>query len=124
MAYLEINGLAKHYTDYTLGPVNLQLDRGCAAALIGANGAGKSTLFRCLVGSVRRDHGTVSVAGQQVDDQHVSWRQQLGYIGDFSPFFNDWSGHKNLRVRAQFYPAWKTQKAQAIAERLQLDLNK
>lgn len=124
MAYLDINGLAKHYTGYALGPVNLQLDCGCAAALIGANGAGKSTLFRCLVGSVRRDGGTVSVAGQQTDEQHVLWRQQLGYIGDFTPFFNDWTGHKNLRIRSQFYPAWQSHKAESIAERLQLDLNK
>ncbi len=124
MAYLELEGLGRHYKDYALGPVDLQLERGCAAALIGANGAGKSTLFRCIVGSVRRDQGEIRIDGKPADDKHVRWRQQLGYIGDFTPFFNDWSGSKNLVLRAPFFPGWNQNKAEAMAQRLQLNLGK
>jgi ABC-2 type transport system ATP-binding protein len=49
---LEIEQLTKNYRDFSLGPVNLTVEAGCALGLVGANGAGKTTLFRCLMGTV------------------------------------------------------------------------
>ena len=43
--------------------VSLELPRGAVIGLVGPNGAGKSTLLGSLLGFVRLDSGSVSVAG-------------------------------------------------------------
>ena len=46
MNALELQGLTKHYKDFTLGPLDLTLPGGTICGLIGENGAGKSTTIR------------------------------------------------------------------------------
>ena len=52
MNALELHGLEKHYPDFTLGPIDLELPGGTVCGLIGENGAGKSTLSQALIGLV------------------------------------------------------------------------
>src|SRR5829696_7075111 len=47
--------------DFTLGPVDLQIDWGDRVAITGANGSGKSTLLAALLGRVPLDEGSVSL---------------------------------------------------------------
>ena len=50
-----------------LDGVNLTIDEGRFAGLIGSNGAGKTTLLRVVLGLLRPDSGTVTVAGRPLD---------------------------------------------------------
>lgn len=47
--------------DFTLGPVNLQLNGGERIGITGPNGAGKSTLLRLLLGTQEPDEGDASM---------------------------------------------------------------
>jgi ATPase subunit of ABC transporter with duplicated ATPase domains len=47
--------------DFTLGPVNLQIDWAEKVAITGANGSGKTTLLAALLGRVPLDEGTASL---------------------------------------------------------------
>ena len=47
--------------DFTLGPVNLQLNGGERIGITGPNGAGKSTLLRLLLGTQQPDDGVASM---------------------------------------------------------------
>ncbi|WP_458107307.1 ATP-binding cassette domain-containing protein [Arthrobacter sp. R3-55] len=47
--------------DFTLGPVNLQLNGGERIGITGPNGAGKSTLLRLLLGTQTPDDGDASM---------------------------------------------------------------
>jgi ATPase subunit of ABC transporter with duplicated ATPase domains len=57
--------------DFTLGPVNLQLNAGERIGITGPNGAGKSTLLRLLLGGLEPDSGSAvmgaSVAIGEID---------------------------------------------------------
>ena len=57
--------------NFTLGPVNLQLNAGERIGITGPNGAGKSTLLRLLLGSLEPDAGSsamgASVAIGEID---------------------------------------------------------
>ena len=121
---LEINQLTKNYGDFSLGPVNLSVEAGCALGLVGANGAGKTTLFRSLMGTVRNDSGDFLLNNRQAMFANGQWKQHIGYVGDYSPFFDTWTGHKNLATLANYYPDWSQQKATEYARRLNLDLHK
>ena len=50
-------GLVVRRDDFTLGPIDLQIDHGERVAITGANGSGKSTLLGALLGSVPADEG-------------------------------------------------------------------
>ena len=67
MNALELHGLEKHYPDFTLGPIDLELPGGTVCGLIGENGAGKSTLVRCINLLERPTKGEIIVDGQRLD---------------------------------------------------------
>jgi len=121
---LEIEQLTKNYRDFSLGPVNLTVEAGCALSLVGANGAGKTTLFRCLMGTVRNDDGKVIVAGNLATADKGGWKEHIGYVGDYAAFFDSWTGEKTLMNLGRFYPDWSMATAYDLARRLRLDLGK
>jgi len=92
--------------------------------LIGANGAGKTTLFRCIMGTLGHTGGQVSVEEGESHWNSKEWKQLVGYVGDYRPLFEHWSGARNLRSISAFYENWSEQKTHRIASRLDLDLSR
>jgi len=123
MAVLELTNLCKKFGRFALGPVDLTLEPGTANGLIGANGAGKTTLFRCIMGTVRRSQGIVRVEGAVADDSDGHWKEKIGYVGDYTPLFDRWSGGDNLQAVAACYDSWSDETVQRLASRLDLDLD-
>ena len=63
---------------HALRGVQLDVRTGEVHALVGENGAGKSTLINILAGAVRRDAGTISFAGDEIDFRSPAESQHLG----------------------------------------------
>lgn len=124
MAKLEIAGLRKTYEDFTLGPLDLQLEAGTVHGLVGPNGAGKSTLFRCIMGTVRAIQGEIRIDGEPADHATGAWKQSIGYIGDYEALIEHWSGARNLSVLSGFYDNWSDASVGELASRLDLDLDR
>ena len=121
---LEITNLRKRYDGFALGPIDLTLEAGTVHGLIGPNGAGKTTLYRSIMGTVRRDQGLVKVADRTADASSGEWKQKIGYVGDYTPLIEHWSGARNLAAFAAFYDAWSAESAESLASRLELDLSR
>ena len=67
-ALLEMRGISKSFPGVkALDSVNLTVRPGTVHALMGENGAGKSTLMKCLFGIYRRDEGTITLDGREVE---------------------------------------------------------
>ena len=60
---LEINGLVKHYGDFTLN-CTMQVEPGRITGLVGENGAGKSTTFKAALGLITYDEGNITLMGK------------------------------------------------------------
>ncbi|WP_420003653.1 ABC transporter ATP-binding protein [Arenibacterium sp. LLYu02] len=60
-----------------LNGLNLTLEKGDFATIIGSNGAGKSTLLNAISGALMLDEGTVEIAGQDVTRVPVHKRANL-----------------------------------------------
>lgn len=62
---IAVERLSVHYGDVAaLDNVSFTLDRAQVCGLIGVNGSGKSTLFKCLMGLVTAQQGSLSLFGQ------------------------------------------------------------
>ena len=120
---LELTDLCKKYDEFSLGPIDLHLEPGTVHGLIGPNGAGKTTLFRCVMGTVCRDRGLIKVKGGVAGEDSGSWKQHIGYVGDYTPLFEHWSGEKNLKAFSAYYAMWSEETVRTLASRLDLNLS-
>lgn len=72
---LEIRGLTKHYSDFTLQDLNLELPYGCIMGLMGENGAGKSTTIKAALNLIHRDGGTIRMFGEDIGEDNSRLRR-------------------------------------------------
>jgi ABC-2 type transport system ATP-binding protein len=54
---LEIRGLRKSFTAFTLGPLDLTVPHGAIYGFVGPNGAGKTTTIDLIFGMGAKDAG-------------------------------------------------------------------
>ena len=116
--------VVKTYPDFQLGPLNIDLDPGVVLGYIGPNGSGKTTTMHCLTGLVKADRGGMTIFGKATHPNKPDWKYDIGYVGDNHQFYERWSGEKNLRFISRFYPNWSDSRAQELARRFRLPLQK
>jgi phospholipid/cholesterol/gamma-HCH transport system ATP-binding protein len=81
---------------------NLRMDfpRGKLIAVMGGSGCGKTTVLRLIGGQIRAQQGTVSVAGQVVNeldtDALYKLRRKMGMLFQFGALFTDLSVFDNV----------------------------
>ena len=80
MNALEIRNLTKDYGAFRLQNLNLTLPSGCILGLIGENGAGKSTLMKVLTGIYKKDSGTITYEGKEVEFHNTREAQDAGVV--------------------------------------------
>lgn len=118
----KITELTKSFTEFQLGPINLELKPGMVMGYIGPNGSGKTTTMHCMVGLVKPDAGEVEIFGKQNGPNNPEWKFDIGYVGDKHVFYENWSGQKNLEFLRQFYPDWDNQFADELIKRFELPI--
>jgi phospholipid/cholesterol/gamma-HCH transport system ATP-binding protein len=81
---------------------NLRMDfpRGKLVAVMGGSGCGKTTVLRLIGGQIRAQKGTVSVAGQVVNeldtDELYKLRRKMGMLFQFGALFTDLTVFDNV----------------------------
>ncbi len=120
----QLTGLTKNFSDFRLGPLNLNLEPGKVLGYVGPNGSGKTTTMHCLVGLIKADSGQAEIFGKENNPNKVDWKFNIGYVGDKHVFYENWSGEKNLKFISQFYPDWSDKMAQSLIKRFELPIEK
>ena len=81
MALLDVTGLDLRYGRiHAVRGLDLVVDEGRIAAVLGANGAGKSSLLRALIGAERIAGGRVGFAGEDITRLPPSARVARGMV--------------------------------------------
>jgi ABC-2 type transport system ATP-binding protein len=119
-----LSGLTKRFPGFSLGPLDLVLDPGTVVALVGPNGAGKTTTLNCMAGLIIPDEGSAEVFGAPVQPSRTEYRGNVGYVAEHSGFFRGWTSRRNLDFLAELQPDWSIDRANRLAERLALPLEK
>lgn len=103
---VDIRGLTKHYSGFSLQDVNLTIASGTITGLVGANGAGKSTTLKLILNLIRRDAGNISIFGMDNITQEKNVKARIGVVFD-EPCFHDLLTPRHIgRYMAGLYPAW------------------
>lgn len=94
---LSLSGIEKSFADnHVLRGIDLDVRKGDSLALIGTSGCGKSLLFKCILGLVWPDSGTVAVNGR--DRNSLSNRERRDFERRCSVLFQYGGLFDSLRV--------------------------
>jgi ABC-2 type transport system ATP-binding protein len=81
--------------------VDIVVRAGEAYGLVGPDGAGKTTTLRLLVGALRPDAGSVTIAGADLAARPDDARASIGYLAQRFSLYGDLTVLENLRFFAQ-----------------------
>ncbi|MEO1625982.1 MAG: cyclic peptide export ABC transporter [Bacteroidota bacterium] len=75
---------------FTLGPVNLTIEKGETLFVVGENGSGKSTFMMLLSGLIRPDSGRITINGQDISAKQMThYRDLFSYICTDAHLFSE-----------------------------------
>jgi len=119
-----IEGLVKSWDEFTLGPIDLDLETGVVLAFVGPNGSGKTTTLNCIAGLVKPEQGVARVFGRDVSALDVGWKSDVGYVGERQGFYLGMTVEQNLGFLGSFHPRWSQERAGDLCRRFRLDAGK
>jgi ABC-2 type transport system ATP-binding protein len=104
MMILSARDLAKSFgPTAAVNGLDLEVEEGAVAGLIGPDGAGKSTLLRLFIGLLRPTRGTVTIAGLDVAAHGERIKDFIGYMPQHFSLYGDLTVAENLKFFADLY---------------------
>ena len=119
---IEIQGLCKHYKDFTLDHIDLTVPEGQIVGLIGENGAGKTTTLKALLGVIRPDGGAIRLLGGDPGDPAI--RSQVGVVFEDSYFYGGLCARQIDRIMAGIHATWDSTLFHGYCRRFDLEEGK
>lgn len=122
---IQLQGLTKQYANGR-GIFDLSFDvaPGELFGYLGPNGAGKSTTIKTLLGFLSPESGAASINGLDVRTQSVAVRGQVGYLPSDLFLYDSMTGLEQVRLSLQARGLADLGRAKAIAQRLEVDLDR
>jgi ABC-2 type transport system ATP-binding protein len=105
-AAIEIRGLKKSFSSFTLGPIDMTVPEGAIYGLVGPNGAGKTTAIDLLFGMGAKDAGQITVLGLDHLRDEVAMKQQVGYVSPDLTYSPWGKVGRVIQFVKGFYPTW------------------
>ncbi len=115
-----LSGITKHYPDFMLRDITLQLPEGQVMGLVGANGAGKTTLLRLLTGLAAADAGVVKVLGHRLPEAQVAAKRDIGFASEDMRLYKGQSLRWHMDLVSRIYPGWDATYAEVLVKRFDL----
>lgn len=103
---ISLEGVEKTYGNFTLGPVDLEIEPGYVVAVVGPNGSGKSTLFRMLMNLARPDAGKIRLFSGEYPEDEVTIKRRIGYVPEAAVGHDEMTARSLGRFVSYWYPTW------------------
>ena len=101
---IKTRGLQRHFaTVHAVNHLDLEIASGEVVGLLGHNGAGKTTTIRLLAGLLKRDGGSVRVAGFDPAVDGVEVRRRVGVSTETPAFDDRLTAREGLRLFAAMH---------------------
>ena len=105
---LELKDVNKAYPNakFQLKDVSFSIPYGSIVGFIGENGAGKTTTMGTIIGTLKKDSGTIRVFGENIEENRIAIKEEIGVVFDEINF----SDHLNItqlsNVLRNVYKNW------------------
>jgi phospholipid/cholesterol/gamma-HCH transport system ATP-binding protein len=101
MGLIEVQNLSKSFNGLqVLKDVNLVVEKGSTAVILGKSGVGKSVLLKTIIGLIPPDTGSVRIDGQEVVGMNRktldALRRQMGYLFQGAALYDSMTVRENL----------------------------
>lgn len=101
---IEIKGLNKSFGDIrAVNDLSFRVKKGELFAFLGVNGAGKSTTISIMCAQRRKDSGTVTINGRDIEKDPDGIKKDIGVVFQESILDERLSVKDNLKTRAALY---------------------
>lgn len=114
---IKIEGLKKTFKDVVaVDDISFNVRQGELFAFLGVNGAGKSTTINIISGILKKDAGTVTVCGHDLDREADKIKSEIGIVFQNSVLDKKMTGYDNLKSRANLYGIYGKEFKARLAE--------
>lgn len=113
---IEVRNLTKHYEDFTLDNISLEIPAGCITGIFGPSGAGKTTLIKLIANQTPPSGGSVRLFGLSYADREREIKNRIGYLAQEPSFYWSKSVRWTARFVSRFYPRWDRTRFQRLLE--------
>lgn len=105
---LKVEQLNKQYRDsaFALKDVSFSVPYGSIVGFIGENGAGKSTTMGSILGTLRKDTGSIQVFGEEMDPDNKNMKENIGVVFDDIHLSGGLTVNKLGKVFQNIYQQW------------------
>ena len=97
--------------------INISVNQGEIAGLLGPNGVGKSTIFNLITGLIKPSYGSIKIDSKTVNEYPIYLRSKkfkIGYVPQYGGFFHDLTLIENLKAISEITVANKSQRNEKI----------
>lgn len=99
---IDVHSLTKRFGRHTaVDGISFSVDRGEIVGFLGPNGAGKTTTLRMLTGFLPPTSGAATIAGFDVSRQSLKTREQIGYMPENVPLYEEMRTREYLKFRGK-----------------------
>ena len=121
---IEISGVTKKYSGFTLDNISFNVPKGSILGFIGQNGAGKTTTIRSLLNIINIDEGEIKLLGLDHLRNETEIKERISVVFDELPFHDVLSAKDMARIFEGIYPQWDNAVYSQYLERFGLPMKK
>jgi ABC-2 type transport system ATP-binding protein len=115
-----LQGVSKHYPQFSINDLSLSLPEGQIMGLVGVNGAGKSTLLRLLTGLAAPSSGSIEVLGHKLPGAQVAAKRQIGFAAEDMRLYRSQTLAWHIELVRRIYPEWDSAYAASLMHRFDI----
>mgnify|MGYP001086810598 FL=1 len=105
---LELQQVSKSFqkSGFLLDQITFSLPYGSILGFVAENGAGKTTTIGCILNTIRKDHGKITLFGREMADADTDIREKIGVVYDGDNFPSYWTAKQLSQIMAGLYKNW------------------
>lgn len=105
---LELKNVNKTYphAGFQLKDVSFSIPYGSIVGFIGENGAGKTTTMGTIIGTLKKDHGTIRMFGENIEGNEMAIKEHIGVVFDEMNFSRHLNVTQLSNVLKNVYKSW------------------
>lgn len=121
---VELKNVNKHYKDFTIEDLNLNIKKGFVTGFVGQNGAGKSTTIEMIMNLTRPNSGEVKVFGLDISNNEKVVKDKIGYVDAANNYMESFKLNDIIKYVSKTYSNWDEKACSHYIKEFNLPLNK